>query len=915
MRSVGLSAKNPQQRLFVPSMPTKESTPEANHSSLSMCHLQYPVTDRAGQQLPQVAAGPPALDTGAAGRIRFAHDFSLTPIVQRKRRQEGAASLHDLEQESTAAPQRPPHGTDPTGMPARLRAKMEDVMGADFSDVRVQTGSDRAVQLRALAFAQGNEIHIAPGHWAPETTQGQALLGHELGHVLQQRAGRVAASSNLGTARLNHDPALEQEADALGERAAYSQSGRSDVTGVAANRKPILALSPHTNVIQRQPLPPPAPGSATEQVLQALETVSPIAGVGDFPAAFRILDGLTVVDLLATLTDLERRLQLDLLIANAGSAAPFHQTRLVTAMQVVRQSHGPGTDLRAAHATVAAAGLPAAEQQAMTNYLLAQRPALPAARGADQRAAIAPGGAAALPNADLARELGYELDPSSRPAPAPPVPVAPGVPPPPPPPPPPRIPWDGRAGAPGEAAARTAMQAELFAAFDAYLTFKRAATVAALARPRVSFTTPAAAPGAAGPAPTGVVDIANQARTVLETRYATSMDAAATTPAQLSARSPRQASGAGQNIFDASSEADRSTLTSTPDLARGVAWWLFENDVPGAAGAPGSRRFATEILAAHHYSAQDDPNGQFRWAVDQAYANAVTLAPNNRRQLIDYRMADWSERGTQGITLLSAFDPGADRNRAELVQRWNIFKTATHESLHLRAHPAFVAAEQGRGTMAEGFVEMFTVATLNTDVLPRTRAGGMEPLRRTVEGSLSPAAPDATLITDRVTPTQYVAHRAQAERIRDGGTPTGGVAHTGIGEAGVRAAFFQGHVEYLGLAPTGAQLTTLPAAGATPLTRIPGGISGLNDLAQRSGVPRPTIERDNPGITDALPPTAVLAGCREHWVVTGETRAQIALQNGVSEADLVRANPDIPLGVVNEWPALTAGQRILIPVH
>src|SRR5262247_2903200 len=106
-----------------------------------------------------------------------------------------------------------------------------------------------------------------------------------------------------------------------------------------------------------------------------------------------------------------------------------------------------------------------------------------------------------------------------------------------------------------------------------------------------------------------------------------------------------------------------------------------------------------------------------------------------------------------------------------------IFKSATHESLHLRAHPGFRNATQKRDSMVEGFPEMFTIATLNTDVLPRVRAGSVEPLRRAVEGALSPATPDATLITNRVTPTQYVAHRAQAERIRDGGTPAGGAAH------------------------------------------------------------------------------------------------------------------------------------------
>ena len=81
-------------------------------------------------------------------------------------------------------------------------------------------------------------------------------------------------------------------------------------------------------------------------------------------------------------------------------------------------------------------------------------------------------------------------------------------------------------------------------------------------------------------------------------------------------------------------------------------------------------------------------------------------------------------------------------------------------------------------------------------------------------------------------------------------------------------------------------------------------------------MPRATIERDNVGITDALPATAVLAGCREHSVVAGETRALIARQNGVSEADLLRANPDVPLdAATSAWAALASGQRILIPVH
>jgi hypothetical protein len=766
-------------------------------------------------------------------------------------------------------------------LPASQRAFFEPRFGYDFSQVRVHTGAHAAESARAvkaMAYTVGQDLVFNQGQYAPESQDGKRLLAHELTHVVQQKNERGLQRFPVRPVDPIHDPLLDE----------FSRD-----TGI-----------PRDTATQHDP------------AYAAWLSV-------------RSLDRLTVEELLATLTSLEARGQLDTLITNSGVVSSPRYQRVMTAMQVVRQSRGVGANPQTALAMIAASGLPAAEQLAMVHYVR-----VPATHGADQRRAIAPGGAAALPNADLAREIGYELDPSSRPAPAPPVPAGPpGAPPPPPPPPPARIKWDGRTDAPDPAvaaAARATMQAELFTAYDAYLTEKRRQTLDILARPRVAFTAPAAAVAAA-PAPTGVVDIANQARAVLETRYATTMDTAATTPAQLRARGPLQGSGPGQNLFDSSSEADRITLTGDPNLARGIAWWLFENDrppvkapaapgmAPGVAGAAGRRRFATEILADHHYSTQDPGATQYRWDVADAYVAASTLVPSNRRQLIDYRMtvseADPTGSG-KGFTAQSAFNPGTDRNRAELVQRWTIFQTATHESLHLRTHPAFVAARQGRGTMMEGFVEMFTIATLNTDVLPRVRAGSVEPLRRTVEGALSPATPDVTIITNRDTPAQYVGHRAQAERIRDGGTPAGGAAHAGVGEAAVRAAFFQGHVEYLGLAPAGSQLTTLPVAGVAAPARIPGGIAGLDDLAWRSGVPRATIERDNPGITDALPAAAALAGCREHWVVAGETRAKIAAQNGVSEADLVRANPDIPLdAATSAWPALAAGQKILIPAH
>ncbi|WP_437312512.1 eCIS core domain-containing protein [Sorangium sp. So ce385] len=111
-----------------------------------------------------------------------------------------------------------------TAIPAPVRGKMEAAFGADFSGVRVHPRSSRAAELGALAYTQGSDIHMAPGQWAPETRQGQELLGHELAHVVQQRQGRVQATAQYKGVALNDDAALEAEADALGARAAQGAS-------------------------------------------------------------------------------------------------------------------------------------------------------------------------------------------------------------------------------------------------------------------------------------------------------------------------------------------------------------------------------------------------------------------------------------------------------------------------------------------------------------------------------------------------------------------------------------------------------------------------------------------------------------------------------------------------------------------
>jgi hypothetical protein len=108
-------------------------------------------------------------------------------------------------------------------MPEEVQAKMESAFGADFSNVNIHVG-EQASSVGALAYAQGNDIHFAPGQYNPNTQSGQELLGHELTHVVQQRAGRVQTTTQAKGLAVNDDPALEQEADVMGKKAAKGEN-------------------------------------------------------------------------------------------------------------------------------------------------------------------------------------------------------------------------------------------------------------------------------------------------------------------------------------------------------------------------------------------------------------------------------------------------------------------------------------------------------------------------------------------------------------------------------------------------------------------------------------------------------------------------------------------------------------------
>ena len=75
-------------------------------------------------------------------------------------------------------------------IPGPVRAPLEQALGADLSGVRVHhdTQADQLNRsLRANALTTGSDIFFRRGRYAPGSREGDALLTHELVHVLQQR--------------------------------------------------------------------------------------------------------------------------------------------------------------------------------------------------------------------------------------------------------------------------------------------------------------------------------------------------------------------------------------------------------------------------------------------------------------------------------------------------------------------------------------------------------------------------------------------------------------------------------------------------------------------------------------------------------------------------------------------------------
>lgn len=97
-----------------------------------------------------------------------------------------------------------------TGFPDNLKSGMGNLSGISLDRVKVDQDSAKPAEVGAHAYAQGTDIHVAPGQ--------MKHLPHEAWHVVQQAQGRVKPTTSVGGMPVNDSLSLEKEADVMGAK-------------------------------------------------------------------------------------------------------------------------------------------------------------------------------------------------------------------------------------------------------------------------------------------------------------------------------------------------------------------------------------------------------------------------------------------------------------------------------------------------------------------------------------------------------------------------------------------------------------------------------------------------------------------------------------------------------------------------
>lgn len=150
-----------------------------------------------------------------------------------------------------------------TGLTEQLKSGIESLSGMSMDHVKVHYNSSQPTQLNAHAYAQGSDIHVAPGQ--------EKHLPHEAWHVVQQAQGRVKPTMQMKAGvPVNDDRVLETEADVMGAKALQR------VATHESHPAPIGQLKPNASTVLQKYTPVELDSSQTwEQIRAAFPVMRP----------------------------------------------------------------------------------------------------------------------------------------------------------------------------------------------------------------------------------------------------------------------------------------------------------------------------------------------------------------------------------------------------------------------------------------------------------------------------------------------------------------------------------------------------------------------------------------------------------------------------------------------------------------
>ena len=236
----------------------------------------------------------------------------------------------------------------------------------DVSGVQAHVGGAAATASHAIgaeAYATGNHVAFA-------TAPTLHTAAHEAAHVVQQRGG-VQLQGGVGQV----GDAYEQHADQVADAVVQGRTAEPILDKMAGGGGATRAVQRDTGS-KAEEQKKAQQISRVDRVIQLFTTTPAVTGAESYDDAYAFLNGLSMPDLLATMSGAADRGFLPQLIARSGSAAAYGRARLMSALYAVELARVTPSSLsqdRLNQAGVELDQIPHDQQLQVLEYLLRRK--------------------------------------------------------------------------------------------------------------------------------------------------------------------------------------------------------------------------------------------------------------------------------------------------------------------------------------------------------------------------------------------------------------------------------------------------------------------------------------------------------------------------------------------------------------